>query len=63
MADAEKYEILVLGSGEAGKWTAWTMERSGSSHRDGRAEMAWWFSATPRQRCYSRGVDHVGVTE
>src|SRR5260370_30593607 len=29
MPDAEKFEILVLGSGEAGKWTAWTMADEG----------------------------------
>lgn len=29
MPEAEKYEILVLGSGEAGKWTAWTMADEG----------------------------------
>ena len=39
MPDAEKYEILVLGSGEAGKYLAWTMAK-GPPHRDGRAEMA-----------------------
>ena len=31
MADVEKYEILVLGSGEAGKWTAWTQADEGHS--------------------------------
>jgi choline dehydrogenase-like flavoprotein len=29
MAEVEKYEVLVLGSGEAGKWTAWTMADEG----------------------------------
>ena len=29
MSDVEKYEILVLGSGEAGKYLAWTMAKAG----------------------------------
>jgi hypothetical protein len=33
MADPEKYEILVLGSGESGKWTAWTMADEGIAQR------------------------------
>ena len=29
MANIERYETLVVGSGEAGKWTAWTMASDG----------------------------------
>jgi pyruvate/2-oxoglutarate dehydrogenase complex dihydrolipoamide dehydrogenase (E3) component len=29
MQDVERYEILVLGSGEAGKYLAWTMAKAG----------------------------------
>jgi pyruvate/2-oxoglutarate dehydrogenase complex dihydrolipoamide dehydrogenase (E3) component len=39
MAEVEKYEVLVLGSGEAGKWTAWTMADEG--HRTAMVERKW----------------------
>ena len=29
MPDIERYKILVLGSGEAGKYLAWTMAKAG----------------------------------
>ena len=29
VSDIERYEILVLGSGEAGKYIAWTMAKAG----------------------------------
>jgi pyruvate/2-oxoglutarate dehydrogenase complex dihydrolipoamide dehydrogenase (E3) component len=29
MADTERYDILVLGSGEPGKYLAWTFARAG----------------------------------
>ena len=29
MAEVEQYEILVVGSGEAGKWLSWTMAQAG----------------------------------
>jgi choline dehydrogenase-like flavoprotein len=36
MSDIEKYENLVIGSGGAGKFIAWTMAGAGRpSHRDG----------------------------
>jgi choline dehydrogenase-like flavoprotein len=32
MPDVERYEILVVGSGEAGKYLAWTMAEAGPEH-------------------------------
>ena len=29
MAEIEEYEILIIGSGEAGKYLAWTMAKAG----------------------------------
>jgi pyruvate/2-oxoglutarate dehydrogenase complex dihydrolipoamide dehydrogenase (E3) component len=49
MADAEKYETLVLGSGEAGKWTAWTMAREG--HRTAMVERKWLGGSCPNIAC------------
>src|SRR5260370_7553236 len=49
MADAEKYEILVLGSGEAGKWTAWTMADEG--HRTAMVERRWLGGSCPNIAC------------
>ena len=49
MADAEKYEILVLGSGEAGKWTAWTMADDG--HRTAMVERKWLGGSCPNIAC------------
>ena len=49
MADAEKYEILVLGSGEAGKWTAWTMADEG--HRTAMVERKWLGGSCPNVAC------------
>src|SRR6267142_6158634 len=49
MPDAEKYEILVLGSGEAGKWTAWTMAQQG--HRTAMAERKWLGGSCPNIAC------------
>src|SRR5277367_2776046 len=49
MADAEKYEILVLGSGEAGKWTAWTMADEG--HRAAMVERKWLGGSCPNIAC------------
>jgi pyruvate/2-oxoglutarate dehydrogenase complex dihydrolipoamide dehydrogenase (E3) component len=47
--DAEKYEILVLGSGEAGKWTAWTMADEG--HRTAMVERKWLGGSCPNIAC------------
>src|SRR5216684_3409616 len=49
MADPEKYEILVLGSGEAGKWTAWTMADEG--HRAAMVERKWLGGFCPNIAC------------
>jgi pyruvate/2-oxoglutarate dehydrogenase complex dihydrolipoamide dehydrogenase (E3) component len=49
MADAEKYETLVLGSGEAGKWTAWTMADEG--HRTAMVERKWLGGSCPNIAC------------
>jgi pyruvate/2-oxoglutarate dehydrogenase complex dihydrolipoamide dehydrogenase (E3) component len=49
MADAEKYEILVLGSGEAGKWTAWTM--AGDGRRTAMVERKWLGGSCPNIAC------------
>ncbi|MGB8685187.1 MAG: FAD-dependent oxidoreductase [Candidatus Binatus sp.] len=49
MADAEKYEILVLGSGEAGKWTAWTMADEG--RRTTMVERKWLGGSCPNIAC------------
>ena len=49
MADAEKYETLVLGSGEAGKWTAWTM--AGEGHRTAMVERKWLGGSCPNIAC------------
>ena len=49
MADAEKYDILVLGSGEAGKWTAWTMADDG--HRTAMVERKWLGGSCPNIAC------------
>ena len=45
MSDVEKYEILVLGSGEAGKYLAWTMAKAG--HRTAMVERKWLGGSCP----------------
>jgi pyruvate/2-oxoglutarate dehydrogenase complex dihydrolipoamide dehydrogenase (E3) component len=49
MPDAEKFEILVLGSGEAGKWTAWTMADEG--HRTAMVERKLLGGSCPNIAC------------
>jgi len=49
MPDAEKYEILVIGSGEAGKWTAWTMADEGN--RTAMVERRWLGGSCPNIAC------------
>jgi pyruvate/2-oxoglutarate dehydrogenase complex dihydrolipoamide dehydrogenase (E3) component len=39
VSDVEQFEILVLGSGEAGKYLAWTMAKAG--HRTAMVERRW----------------------
>jgi pyruvate/2-oxoglutarate dehydrogenase complex dihydrolipoamide dehydrogenase (E3) component len=49
MPDAEKYEVLVLGSGEAGKWTAWTLADEG--RRTAMVERKWLGGSCPNIAC------------
>ena len=49
MPDVDKYEILVLGSGEAGKWTAWTMADGGQ--RTAMVERKWLGGSCPNIAC------------
>ena len=49
MPDVEKYEILVLGSGEAGKYLAWTMAKAG--HRTAMIERRWLGGSCPNIAC------------
>ncbi len=49
MADTEKYETLVLGSGEAGKWIAWTMADEG--RRTAMVERKWLGGSCPNIAC------------
>jgi pyruvate/2-oxoglutarate dehydrogenase complex dihydrolipoamide dehydrogenase (E3) component len=49
MPDWDKYEILVLGSGEAGKWTAWTMAAEG--HRTAMVERRLLGGSCPNIAC------------
>src|SRR5271167_3300993 len=49
MADAEKFEILILGSGEAGKWMAWTMADEG--HRVAMVERKLLGGSCPNIAC------------
>jgi len=47
--DVEKYEILVLGSGEAGKYIAWTMAKEG--RRTALVERRWLGGSCPNIAC------------
>jgi pyruvate/2-oxoglutarate dehydrogenase complex dihydrolipoamide dehydrogenase (E3) component len=49
MSDVETYEILVLGSGEAGKYLAWTMAKAG--HRTAMVERKWLGGSCPNVAC------------
>ena len=49
MSDAEQFEILVLGSGEAGKYLAWTMAKGG--HRTAMVERRWLGGSCPNIAC------------
>jgi choline dehydrogenase-like flavoprotein len=46
--DADKYEILILGSGEAGKYLAWTMAKAG--YRTAMVERRWLGGVVPEHR-------------
>jgi pyruvate/2-oxoglutarate dehydrogenase complex dihydrolipoamide dehydrogenase (E3) component len=47
--DADKYEILILGSGEAGKYLAWTMAKAG--YRTAMVERRWLGGSCPNIAC------------
>src|SRR5438552_18793973 len=49
MSDVEQFEILVLGSGEAGKYLAWTMAKAG--HRTAMVERRWLGGSSPNLAC------------
>jgi pyruvate/2-oxoglutarate dehydrogenase complex dihydrolipoamide dehydrogenase (E3) component len=49
MSDPERYEVLVLGSGEGGKYLAWHLARSG--HRVGVVERKWIGGSCPNTNC------------
>jgi pyruvate/2-oxoglutarate dehydrogenase complex dihydrolipoamide dehydrogenase (E3) component len=49
MSDVEHYEILVLGSGEAGKYITWTMAKAG--HRTAMVERKWLGGSCPNVAC------------
>ena len=49
MPDVEQFEILVLGSGEAGKYLAWTMAKAG--HRTAMVERRWLGGSCPNIAC------------
>ena len=45
MSNVDKFEVLDLGSGEAGKWTAWIMANEG--HRTAMVERRWLGGSCP----------------
>ncbi len=47
--DVDKYQILILGSGEAGKYLAWTMAKAG--HRTAMVERRWLGGSCPNIAC------------
>ena len=49
MSDVEPYEMLVLGSGEAGKYITWTMAQAG--HRTAMVERKWLGGSCPNIAC------------
>jgi pyruvate/2-oxoglutarate dehydrogenase complex dihydrolipoamide dehydrogenase (E3) component len=49
VSERERYEILVLGSGEAGKFLAWTMAKAG--HRTAMVERKWLGGSCPNVAC------------
>jgi pyruvate/2-oxoglutarate dehydrogenase complex dihydrolipoamide dehydrogenase (E3) component len=49
MHEIENYEILVIGSGEAGKWMAWTMAQEG--HRTAVVERKYIGGSCPNIAC------------
>jgi pyruvate/2-oxoglutarate dehydrogenase complex dihydrolipoamide dehydrogenase (E3) component len=49
MSQPDRYEVLILGSGEAGKYLAWHMARSG--HRTAVVERRWIGGSCPNINC------------
>src|SRR5580704_8978862 len=49
MAEIERYEILIIGSGEAGKYMAWTMAKAG--HRTAVVERKLIGGSCPNIAC------------
>ena len=49
MTEIDKFEFLVLGSGEAGKYLAWTMANAG--HRNAVVERRWVGGSCPNIAC------------
>ena len=49
MADPERYEVLVIGSGESGKYIAWTMAKAG--RRTAVVERKWVGGSCPNIAC------------
>jgi pyruvate/2-oxoglutarate dehydrogenase complex dihydrolipoamide dehydrogenase (E3) component len=57
MPDAEKYEVVVIGSGEAGKYLAWTMAKAG--HRTAMIERKLIGGSCPNIACLpSKNIIH-----
>jgi len=57
MSEIERYEILVIGSGESGKWMAWTMAQAG--HRTAVVERKYIGGSCPNIACLpSKNVIH-----
>ena len=57
MASTQSYEFLVLGSGEAGKYLAWTMAKAG--RRAAVIERRWIGGACPNMACLpSKNIIH-----
>jgi pyruvate/2-oxoglutarate dehydrogenase complex dihydrolipoamide dehydrogenase (E3) component len=57
MPDTENYEILVIGSGEAGKYLAWTM--AGAGHRTAVIERQLVGGSCPNIACLpSKNIIH-----
>lgn len=57
MADIENYDILVIGSGEAGKYLAWTMAKAG--HRTAVVERKYIGGSCPNIACLpSKNIIH-----
>jgi pyruvate/2-oxoglutarate dehydrogenase complex dihydrolipoamide dehydrogenase (E3) component len=57
MADGDNYDILVIGSGEAGKYLAWTM--AGEGHRTAVVERKLIGGSCPNIACLpSKNIIH-----